>query len=175
MLSIIRIIKEEIENWFDDKPSIADKYYQKNIGIDTKPESQEKKIDAELVGYVTKQARRDLVTPVPVYKNPKTLDGFSDDTRAILMSNGDFYVARDYQALHDNILDLLAEKGIVSYADKFGYFDNYPRGFVAVVREGNSRTFGQSSAYDDFPQYYAQIFEIGEERQPFGFSQYIPN
>lgn len=175
MLSILRIIKEELENFYsdwgrNDEPSIADRIYSKNQGIET--DVQEKPINAELIGYVNKQADRPLNPPVPVYKNPRNLDGFSHDTRGILMDNGDLYLAQNFKALHDNILDLLAEKGIVSYASKFGYSEHYPKNFVAVVRAGPSKTFGQSSAYDYFPNEYIEIFENGEEKQPYGFQNY---
>jgi len=173
MSNIFQIIKEEIQNFYsdwqsNDEPSIADKYYEKK-GITTKP--IETPINAELIGYVNKQINK-LINPVPVYKNPKNLNGFSNDTRGILMSNGDLYLAQNYMTLHDNILDLLAEHGIVSYGSKFGYAENYPKDFVAVVRVGNSNTFGQSTAYDVFPNYYIKIFDIAEEKQPFGFQYY---
>jgi len=175
MLSILQVIKEEVQNFYsdwsmNDEPSIADKIYSKNQGIETA--EVQRPINAELVGYVNKQAEKPLNPPVPVYKNPKTLDGFTHDTRGILMNTGDLYLAQSYNALHDNMLDLLAEKGIVSSASKFGYATNYPGNFVAVMRAGGSRTFGQSSAYDDFPNEYIEIFENGEEKQPYGFKNY---
>jgi hypothetical protein len=175
MLSILQIIKEEVQNFYSDwsmsdEPSIADKIYSRNHGIDT--DEVQRPINAELVGYVNKRADKPLNPPVPVYKNPKTLDGFTHDTRGILMSNGDLYLAQSYNALHDNILDLLAEKNIVSYASKFGYADNYPSNFVAVMRAGGSKTFGQSSAYDEFPMEYEEIFNNGEAKQPYGFKGY---
>ena len=173
-LSLLQIIKEEIQdflsNWQDsDEPSIADRIYAKNQGIETQKKTV---INAELIGYVDKQFNRPIYPVVPVYKNPGNLGGFYHDTRGILLSNGDLYLAQNYNAVHDNILDLLAEHGIVSYAAKFGYSKNYPDDFVAVVRAGNSNTFGQSSAYDDFPDYYEEIFNTGNRKQPVNFKSF---
>lgn len=171
--NLLRIIKEEIQDYFsdwrgDEEPSIADKYYEKRGIAPTKTEE----INAEVFGYVNKQYDKILNPPIPVYKNPKSLQGFKDNTRGILLSNGDLYLAQSYNALHDNILDMLADKGVISYASKYGYEQNYPKDFVAVVRAGNTKTFGQSSAYDDFPRHYITIFDVGNEIQPFTFHQY---
>ena len=77
----------------NNEPSIADDIYSKRYGIETKEE--DKPINAQLVGYVKKQGNRPLTPPVPVYKNPKNLEGFSEDTRGVLLNDGDLYLAKD--------------------------------------------------------------------------------
>jgi hypothetical protein len=172
MFSIFNLIKEELQDYYSDwgtESSLGDKIFAKNQG----QAIQEPQIsNAELIGYVDKRGLEDISPPIPVYKNPKTLEGFSNDTRGILMDTGDLYVAQNYNALHANILDLLAEKNIIPYSSKFGYDYNYPANFIAVVRIGRSNTFGQSSAYDYFPNHYIQIFDNGEKAQPYGFQSY---
>jgi hypothetical protein len=176
IMRLLQIIKEEISNYYSDwqmgnEPSIADKIYTKSQGIETeKPETN--KINAELIGYVKEQNNRPLPKPIPIYKNPKTLTGFSHDTRGILLNNGDLYLAQNYNALHENTLELLAEHKIVTYVSIYNYAQNYPRNFIAVVRAGSENIFGQSTAYDEFPDYYKDIFNLANQKQPFEFQGY---
>ena len=180
MFSIKHLIAEEVHDFVSDyagysdeyeptNTGIADKYYAKNIGVMTK--EPEVKIDAELIGYVVKQLKYSKES-IPVYKNPKSLNGFSPDTRAVLLSDGNLYVAKTYAAMHENILKLLAEKNIIPESSIYGYGENYPRYFIAVDRISNTNSFGQSNAYEDFPNYYMKIFETAEAKQPFGFKNY---
>lgn len=173
MKSILQIIKEEISNFYSDwetgdNSSIADKYYEKNLGISAK-KPEESKIDGELIGYVTKLVNMPLKKPFSVYKNPKNLNGFENDARGVLLNIGDFYLATSRSALHDNMLDLLTEKGIIPYQSKFEYSTKYPEQFIAVQRALGSTTFAQSAAYDDFPQYYEEIFNMANKKQPYHF------
>jgi hypothetical protein len=169
---LLQIIKEEISNFtsdwsMNDEPSLADRYYD-NKGITTKEPQQQNTIDAELVGYVVKQWTKSIA-PIPVYKNPRTLNGFTKECRGILLSTGDFYVGQSYNALHDNLLQMLADKGIVPLASIYNYDKNYPEQFVAVQRTFTTNNFGQSMAYDEFPPHYMEIFEIGTQKQPYTF------
>ncbi len=174
MKSILQIINEEINDFYsdwrgDDEPSLVDKYYEKR-GIAT-PKQQV--INAEPIGYVDKQWKTPI-TPIPVYKNPKNLDGFTKETRGILLNNGDFYVAQSYNALHDNLLQLLADRGVIPLATIYNYDKNYPEQFVAVQRTFHTNNFVQSMAYDEFPPYYEEIFEIGNQKQPYTFNALLP-
>ena len=174
---LVQIIKEEISNFttdwsMNDEPSLADRYYEKQ-GIDTQTQQQQQvnPIDAELVGYVDKQLQSPI-TPVPVYKNPRTLDGFTKEARGILLSNGDLYLAQSYNAFHDNILPMLAAKGIVPHGATHNYDRNFPEEFVAVQRTFNTNNFSQSTAYDEFPPHYEEIFAIGRQKQPYTFKAF---
>jgi len=176
--SILKIIREVVEQFYNDwstgdEPSLADKYYEKQ-GISGQPSQQQPQqqnpINAELVGYVDKQWQN-TIAPIPVYKNPKTLDGFTKETRGILLNSGDLYLAQSYNALHDNLLKLLADKGIVKLAATYSYEQNYPIDFVAVQRAFTTTTFAQSMAYDEFPPYYQEIFDIANQKQPFKFKE----
>ena len=122
---LVRIIQEEVQNYFSDwntydEPSMLDKYYEKKIGISTDVPSKEPEIHTkgDLIGYVTMQWSKPLKKPILVFKNPQSLNGFTVDARGILLKNDDIYLAESYNALHDNILDLLAEKGIDSVSIK---------------------------------------------------------
>jgi hypothetical protein len=177
---LLQIIKEELNGFYNDwsmndEPSLADKYYEKQ-GIDTQTTTQQQQqqatpIDAELVGYVDKQMQSPI-TPVPVYKNPKTLNGFTKECRGILLSNGDLYVAQSYNAFHDNILPMLAAKGVIPYKATHNYDRDFPEEFVAVQRTFNTNNFAQSTAYDEFPPHYEEIFAIGQQKQPYTFKAF---
>lgn len=172
--SLIQIIKEAIQDFYNDwspnnEPSLADKYFINKTGVETKPLRHEP-INAELVGYVTKQYNKPINPTIPVYKNPKNLQDFYNNTRGVILANGDFYVAISPNALHDNILDLLAEHGIIPYASKFDYGDKLPQEFVAVQRAGDTNRFGASDAYDVFPNYYITIFDNANQKQPYEFN-----
>jgi len=167
MRSVLQIINEEIQDFYsdwrgDDEPSLADKYYEKR-GIATASKQEQPKINAELIGYVDKQWTTPI-TPIAVYKNPENLNGFASGTRGILISNGDFYVAQSFNAFHDNILQLLSQKGIVPLGSIFDYDEKYPEEFIAVVRTFTSNNFSQSTAYDDFPPYYEEMFAVAEKK-----------
>jgi hypothetical protein len=176
--SLLQIIREVVQDFYsdwsmNDEPSLADKYYEKQ-GIETRPTQQpqqqpQNQINAELVGYVDKQWDKPINPAIPVYKNPKTLDGFTKEARGILLNTGDLYLAQSYNALHDNILKMLADKGIVPLAATYNYDKNYPEQFVAVQRTFNTKNFAQSMAYDEFPQHYEEIFDVARQKQPYTF------
>jgi hypothetical protein len=173
---LLQIIREEVQNWFnDDDQSNLNAYSDKYMSTNAPPaavaptQTQQPKLDGELVGYVTKEWTRDLKVPIPIFKNPRSLTGAEAGARGVLMANGDFYLTPKANAMHDNILSALGEKGIIPYGKSVEYYQYYPDEFVAVQRIGNTNVFGQSSAYDKFPEYYQEIFKIGEQKQPYKF------
>jgi hypothetical protein len=173
MLSIIQIIKEELQDFYDygDEQSMVDRYYERNISNKPATQTPKEQINAELIGYVTKQWGAKLNEPIPVYKNPSRLIGFAANARGVLLEDGTFFLAPTPSAMHDNILDMLAEKGIVPMGRIHEYFNFYPDEFIAVQRFGTTDMFNQSSAYDRFPEYYQQIFDNANRRQPYEFKE----
>lgn len=168
---LLRIIKEELEYFYDDEQGMADRYFEKNYGTQTTTMNPEVKINAELVGYVDK-VWGGASARIPVYKNPPNLVGFAASARGILLNNGDLYLASTDNALHTNILNMLGQKGIVPISKTIGYEELFPNEFVAVIRVGNTEVFAQSSAYHSFPEHYKEIFAIGTQKQPFRFIAY---
>jgi hypothetical protein len=175
---ILQIIKEEIENWFDDEPSMADKYYEKLTGSAAQQPSkpEEPQIDGEKVGLVTTMWGKPLspkIPPIPIYKNPRSLNGFESYARGVLLADGTFYLALNDKALHDDLLGVLAKIGVIPYAKTFEYFHNYPSEFIAVQRVFHLNKFAQSSAYDEFPFYYGQTFEeANKKHSAYKFAAY---
>lgn len=169
---IIQIIKEEISGFYNDwdmndEPSIADRYYEKKLGITTPPKG---KVDAEEIGYVTTMWGKKIDSPIPVYKNPKSLDGFERYCRGILLNNGDLYLANSDKAMHDDILKMLAGIGLIPLGKTYNYSTEYPEEFVAVQKNFDN-SFTQSMAYDDFPVYYAQMFDDANRKHPYKFAK----
>lgn len=171
-LSLLQIVKEEVERYYsdthmDDDQNVIDRYYAKNIGVVSKPEIE---IDAELFGHITRQEDAALKTAIPVYKNPRNLNGFAKDARGVIMNNGDFYLGQTSNSVHDNLLRLLTKKGIIPPGIIAHYSVQYPEEFVAVTRNFGENGFSQSSAYEKFPPYYQGIFNIANKKQPFEFT-----
>jgi hypothetical protein len=177
--NLLQIIKEEVQNWFKDyDQSSLDAYSDKYLSTNAPPpaatpaqpqQPAQPQANGQLIGYVTKEWSRTIPTPIPIYKNPQSLQGIGNGARGVLMANGDFYLTPSAKAFHDNILDVLGEKGIIPVATAYHYYDNLPEEFVAVQRVFNTNTFSQSAAYDEFPEYYNQIFAVGDQKQPFSF------
>lgn len=181
-MNLHKIISEELqkfneaygEEWYDDDDdqSLADKIYANRFGINAQNNSEpieQSDSKGKLIGFVIEQAYRKLSEPVPVYLNPTSLSEFSEGTRGILMADGDFYLALNYNALHYNILMLLADKGIVSHNAPIQYDSNLPEEFVAVERKNKTNTFEQSSTYHSFPDYYGKIFDMSNNKHQYKF------
>jgi hypothetical protein len=164
---LYKIIKEEIENWFDDEPSMADKYYQKQ-GISTqKPQAEPQQVSGEVIGYLDKAWSQKLDKPIPVYKNPSTLAGFDNYTRAVLVQNGDVYVSLTENGLHLNLIQLLGHLGIIPQsAVVSNYGQQLPEEFITLIRTANMNQFVQSTAYDEFPIYYQVMFDEANKKHP---------
>ena len=166
---LLQIINEELENFYDydQEQNMVDKYLEKYTTVPATM-SPNIKIDDEIVGYVFRSMSGKLKEPIPIYKNPKNLNGFSSNARGILLNNGDFCLAPT-PVLHDFLLETLGEKGVIPYGKAYDYNIEYPEEFIAVIRIGSANKFGQSSAYNEFPEYYQEIFDLANKIQPFEF------
>jgi small-conductance mechanosensitive channel len=58
---------------------------------------------------------------------------------------------------------------LISYAATFDYGEKLPEEFIAVVRNSKTNMFGQSTAYDEIPVYYRQIFDEANTKLPYKF------
>lgn len=175
LLKLLQIIKEEVQNWFDDEDqstldTFSDKYLTTHAPA-TAPSTapSQPKTDGELIGYVTREWSRQLPVPIPIYKNPENLIGIGINARGVLLNNGDFYLTPSASAMHINIISVLGEKGIISSAKADHYNKNFPKEFITVQRVAKTDTFSQSASYDKFPENYQEIFKIGTQKQPFRF------
>ena len=173
-MSLHNLIAEELQSfvqeYFDyDEESLIDKYHAAR-GIHTQPPKEG--IDGEFIGNITYSWDRKLKEPIPLYKNPRNLNGFTKETRGILLQNGDVYLAAHTDALHDNILILLSSKGIVSKAATFEWYRNFPEEFVAIQQLGNTNIFTSSVSYDGFPKtpdVYIEHFDNANNKHSYKF------
>ena len=158
---LIQIIKEEVENFFNSEPSIADKIYQ-DRGIIPKPIE---KVHGHIIGYVKTSWGIEFPRnqqPVPVFKNPINLTGFDPMARGILVANGDLYLAQTEDALHYDIASLLAKDNIIPWSSVTkDYGDLMPKEYVAVIRVMGTNRFTQTpNTYKAFPDYYNEYIEL---------------
>ncbi len=167
MGSTKKIIREEIfsfinEFYGDKESSIADKWYEKNLGITPKKEIENlSPLDGEFIGMIMKRFDGNLFkNPPMVFKNPKSLKEFPIDARGILLSNGDFYLMMDNIALHDELLKFLQEKNVISSSVSKNYPKDYPDEYIAVDRDRYNNIFLPSYLYDSFPKAYERIFKL---------------
>jgi len=174
-----KIIREEIKSFInefygDDEPSIADKYYEKNLGIRNKEKKREQSpSDGELIGAIEKSlSGAPFKDPQLVYKNPINLSGFDYHARGILTQNGDLFLLKGDNALHDDMLRFLIEKGIIRNGVSLDYPKDYPEEYVAVERFGLENVFVPSSLYASFPSYYVELFEKATNKHSYKFKKY---
>lgn len=172
--NIIKIIKEEIDRWFDDEPSLLDKYHEKRFGTGRQePQQDYKQNDAsngQLVGFLDKAWTQKLNNPIPVYKNPKNLNNFDINVRGVLLQNGDLFLGGTAEAMHWNILQLLLKLG---YLDRnvsiVSYSTTMPEEFITVVRLGKSNNFSDGGSYNEFPIYYETMFDDANKLHSYKF------
>jgi len=178
LTKLIRIINEEIqaltEFWDEDQPhSWVDKIHQ-DKGMMTSPnnpQEEQPKLSGELIGHVTKAWTAPLKQPVAIYKNPRNLTGFPNMARGVLIENGDVFIGQTEDSLHYNILELLAKEGIIPYSSVVpNYGQTMPEEYITVIRMMGSNKFTQSpDAYEEFPEYYIQMFELANTMHPYKF------
>jgi hypothetical protein len=167
---LLEIIKEEVQDYFsdwsmNDEPSLADKYYEKNLGIMAQPPAQH--IDGEYFGTLRTIWGKPIEKPINVYKNPKTLTGFGSTTRGVLVSNGDLYVAETTDGMHSDILELLADKGVIPHESVTSDYDSrLPKEYITIIRTATTNQFAQSPGYEAFPDYYVRMFDLANRKHP---------
>jgi hypothetical protein len=177
---LIQIIREEIgryggytPDWQTDEPSMADKYYEKMLATQSAaPKTPETEVNAEKIGYVTKMWTKQLEVPIPIYKNPKNLQGFAPFARGVLLNNGDFYLATTDNAMHENMLEMLGQKGIIPSEKIYHYYSEFPEEFIAVQRASVANKFVPSTAYQYFPDVYEEIFYNANKKYPYKFMSF---
>lgn len=131
-MNIIQTIKEEVQNFFE---SIADTAAERIFGIPN-PEA-EKDIKAKAGLQKGNEKPIAIVVGVPIYKNPKSLENFGWNTKAIGDKSGNLYVAqREGIFVHGQMGETigLVNKGL----------DIYGGQFLLLNREKRTNTFNLS-------------------------------
>lgn len=124
---------------------VADKYASRHFGI---PDPEEEFNRDYAIQKYGKPALK--VKNVPIYKNPKSLDGFDKGVRGVVDKDGNLYLALIQEGIiHDNILDGLKSSNIISSGtrgwDDPEKFDQYD--FVTVQRIWGKNKFAIGESY----------------------------
>jgi len=124
---------------------VADKYASRLFGI---PDEEEEFNKQYLIQKYGKPAAK--VKNVPIYKNPKSLDGFDKGVRGIVTENGDLYLAFSQEGpIHQTIINALKSVGVITGktggwedVDNFNEFD-----FITIQRVWGKEKFAIGESY----------------------------
>jgi len=144
--------KESILNFIQSSnvnESIADRYAEKQFGIpnDFAKHDIIQKTEDNIEKPVAKFTTRNGFV-IPIYKNPKSLDGFENNVRAISDIDGNIYVTPyDKDFIHDQIGIALG----LLWNDVYYYLNTGVENFkyLILLRVGNSNKFGISTSNSD--------------------------
>lgn len=156
-LDILNIVNEEIQSSGLMKEDLyANNPYLANYGKQPKDDNQNYNKNSYQQEYKNPYSIG-TVNGVQILKNPNNLNDVASSTRAVLLKNGDFYVAKNWNIMHEDMLNFLFKKGIIKDNSHFkDYYKIEPNEFIAVQRIGNTNKFGTSSAaIEEFGQKHA--------------------
>lgn len=177
----MKIINEELnellieQNISDD---VADKYFQKLTGKPDEFNNFEKKYAS-----VQSQENHNEVFNVrdsdnwTIIKNPIDLKPFESAVRGIITSNGDFYLELTSNGIHNDIIGILKEKGVVSPSVQKNWGLKIPQrsGFLTVQRykKSFSIAIGESNRliydidnYNKYISYYDEFLNKAKIKNP---------
>ena len=174
---VLTTIKEYFSELNEYSGEKHDKYVSDRIGEPTEFEDFEKQYQKHIGDL--KQLRKPIQTPkyergqkvkdkmgnttfdyIPVYVNPDSLGAMDSDVRAILLDNGNLYVA-EKQVEHTQIVMALIKNRIVDLMTPQDA-DKYPEKFINLIRRGNTNVLELSSSQgikDVDANYIESIFE----------------
>ena len=160
--ALVEIIKEELEDWFDNnEPSLADNIYNNKLGINADNDNtNDTYSQGEYIGSTTNSYN---TTKVKIFLNPLSLNKFQTNCRGIVMDSGDLYLCDSPNLTHYNIIDFLSKKNIIANNMKNWYYRIVPTNFVAISRYYTSDEFVESESYFQQPEIFKGILEIFNE------------
>jgi hypothetical protein len=124
---------------------VADKYASRHFGIVDPEEEFNREYTIQKFGKPALKIKN-----VPIYKNPKSLEGFDKGVRGVVDKNGNLYLALMQEGIiHENILDGLKASNLISSRtrgwedpEKFSEYD-----FVTVQRIWGKDKFAIGESY----------------------------
>lgn len=163
-MNVNHLINEEIKRimkeFYGEEESITDKWYEKRLGIYREKKREDDDVDGEYVGSTNKDVLgKQYRKPIAIYKNPKRIKNIGYNARGVILENGDFFIAKSAEALHDDIIAFLIEKRFLPHTTDKNYTINMPKEYVCVERNRFDSVFTPAYFYVDFPSYYEKIFE----------------
>lgn len=178
------INKENATNESLTDEGIADRYAEKNFNIPDSGVEQNLKAMQGLLGKpatVINIQRSSGNLSVPIYLNPRTLEGFDADVRAIAVNNGDLYVMQmDVDIMHGKMGQALGLKNVydsetdvllhrVGLTNEFGFGDSGSGYAESNVRNWKNSveilrtTKGKNQQFDFYPIYFHDVKKIEAE------------
>lgn len=144
---------------------VGDKYLQNKYNIPTEfSKFNQKYLENKLknnqsgnndIIIFKKKSYKDFDQDWLLIKNPSNLDGYGANVRGIILSSGDFYLESSSETIHNDILKILYEKGILKVLPRKDWTSKLPEetGFLTMqrFRDSNEIRIGESNKliYDE--------------------------
>lgn len=173
MNKIINLIKEEIENYFQE--DVGDEYLKRKHGMEGEFDEFEKR-------YISHKQQDDNVVyregDWKLIKNPNTLKDIGHSVRGVVLDSGDLYLeSYSGKKIHNDLLKILYDNGILSYLPKKNWGKKSPNetGFLTVQRYKTSPyiAIGESNRYiydeDDYQEHvdeYESFLNKAKQKNP---------
>jgi hypothetical protein len=173
MKNILKIIKEEVATYFNE--DVGDEYLKRKYHMKGEFDDFENK-------YISHQQNDDKVIyregDWKLIKNPESLKDMGRSARGIIMSNGDLYLESfSGKKIHNDLLKILYNKGILSYLPKKNWGRKSPNetGFLTVQRyktspyiaigESNRRIYDEEE-YQEHIDEYESFLNKAKQKNP---------
>lgn len=150
-----KAIDEFVKRHFGEKKTklegVGDKYLEKKYNIPSEFSSFEKKFNVDKLDnkiiYQNKEGWG-------IVENPNSFKNIGPNVRGIITKSGDLYVETYSNKIHDKIVDILRQKGIVNTPFHDALEDTLPQEYLSVQRyaDTNKILVGESNdvMQDDF-------------------------
>lgn len=174
-MDLKKIIKETIQDFYSE--DVGDEYLKRKYGMSGEFDKFEK-------SYKSQKSTENDVDVIHtddnwrLLKNPSSLEYIGDDARGVIMPNGDLYI-ESYGGLkiHNDILKILAQKGVLSSVPKKNWTRKLPQesGFLTVQRYNNSPyiAIGESNRllydeedYNENIDHYRRFINAAKSKNP---------
>lgn len=122
---------------YDIEEGVADTYLEKKYAIPDEFADFEKK-------YIASKTKYDDIIyqdgDWQIIKNPKNIIDLGKSVRGVIIENGDLYIESYSRGIHNDILKILGEKGILDSVPKKNWTKKFPEetGFLTVQRYKDS-------------------------------------
>lgn len=110
-------------------------------------------------------------------KNPKNINDLGNSVRGVILENGDLYVESYSKVIHNDILKILSQKGVLNSIHKKNWTAKLPTetGFLTVQRYKNSpyiaigesnRLLYDESSYEKSKEIYDEFIDNARHKMP---------
>jgi hypothetical protein len=159
---------------YDVEEGIGDTYLEKKYGIPDEFADFDKKYTASKTKYDDITYQDD---DWQIIKNPKNIGDLGKSVRGVITENGDLYIESYSRGIHNDILKILGEKGILPSVPKKNWTKFLPQqtGFLTVQRykdspyiaigESNKLLYNEKD-YNERIDYYREFLNRARSKMP---------